>query len=293
MADRSRRAFAYAVQAALLWLFLVICRALPVDWASAFGGWIGRNLGPRMGQNKKAKRNLERALPENSTAENHRIMLGMWDNLGRVMAEYPHLPRICERLEGGRLEIVGIEHIHNMANSEKSGILFSAHLANWEVAPFSARHAGLSLGLIYRAPNNPWVDHLIRDARDNPNQFRKGSEGARSLFSLLRRGGTGAMLVDQKMNDGIPVPFFGRDAMTAPAIAQFAIRLGTTLVPARTERLNGARFRITVFPPLDVPTTGDRTADELKLMTRINAMIEGWIRAKPEEWLWLHRRWPN
>ena len=293
MVDRSNKRLGYAVQAALLWLFIAICRILPVDWASALGGGIGRTLGPRMGQNKKVLRNLERALPDNSPQENRRIMRGMWDNLGRVMAEYPHLSRICERLEGGRLEIVGIEHVHNMAKSGKSGILFGAHLANWEVAPYSARHVGLNLGLIYRAPNNEWVDRLLRGLRDAPHQFRKGSEGARALFGLLRQGGMAAMLVDQKMNDGIAVPFFGREAMTAPAIAQFAIRLGTILVPARTERLKGARFRITLFPALEMPNTGDRTADELALMTCINGMIEGWIRAKPEDWLWLHRRWPD
>ena len=98
------------------------------------------------------------------------------------------------------------------------------------------------------------------------------------------------MLVDQKMNDGIPVPFFGREAMTAPAIAQFAIRLGAVLVPVRTERLNGARFRITVYPPLEIPATGDRAADEHALMIRINAIVEDWVRDRPEQWLWLHRR---
>ena len=98
----------------------------------------------------------------------------------------------------------------------------------------------------------------LRRLRDTPMLFRKGSEGAKALFSLLKQGGHAAMLVDQKMNDGIAVPFFGRDAMTAPAIAQFAVRLGCVLVPVRTERLKGARFRITVYPPLDLPATGDR-----------------------------------
>jgi KDO2-lipid IV(A) lauroyltransferase len=89
------------------------------------------------------------------------------------------------------------------------------------------------------------------------------------------------------------VPFFGRDAMTAPAIAQFAVRLGCVLVPARTERLTGARFRVTVYPPLELPATGDRGADERAIMVAINQIVEGWIRERPEQWLWLHRRWPD
>lgn len=294
MADRGplHRA-GYVAQAAALALFLGLCRLLPVDWASGLGGWIGRTVGPAMGQSRKAARNLARAFPDNSAETNARIIDGMWDNLGRVVAEYPHLPGICAKLEGGRVEIQGIEIIRALATDGKPGILFGAHLANWEVQPFIARHTGLELALIYRAPNNEWVDRLLRRLRDAPLLFRKGQEGARALYSLLRGGGHVAMLVDQKMNDGIPVPFFGRDAMTAPAIAQFGLRLGCVIVPVRTERLKGARFRITVSPPLDLPNTGDRAADERAVMMRINGIIEGWVKARPEQWLWLHRRWPD
>jgi KDO2-lipid IV(A) lauroyltransferase len=290
---RPLRQIVYFAQAVMLAMFLGLCRLLPVDWASALGGWIGRTVGPYMGQSRKAARNLARALPENSPDDNRRIILGMWDNLGRVVAEYPHLPRICAQLEGGRVEVHGLDIVRGLIDDGKPGILFGGHLANWEVQPFIARHTGLELGLIYRAPNNEWVDGLLRRLRDAPLLFRKGQEGAKALFSLLRRGGHAAMLVDQKMNDGIAVPFFGREAMTAPAIAQFAVRLGCVLVPARTERLNGARFRITVYPPLVVPGTGDRTADERATMIRINALLESWIRERPEQWLWLHRRWPD
>jgi len=283
----------YLIQAVLLAAFLGFCRLLPVDWASSLGGWIGRTVGPRLAQTRKAERNLARAFPQNSAAENRRILDGMWDNLGRVIAEYPHLPRICAELEGGRVEIVGLETIRALAEDGKPGILFGGHLANWEVQPYIARHTGLELGLIYRAPNNEWVDRLLRRLRDTPMLFRKGEEGARALFALLRKGGHVGMLVDQKMNDGIPVPFFGRDAMTAPAIAQFGLRLGCVLVPTQTERLKGARFRVTVHPPLALNRTGDRAADERAVMVEINGMIEQWVRARPEQWLWLHRRWPD
>jgi KDO2-lipid IV(A) lauroyltransferase len=101
------------------------------------------------------------------------------------------------------------------------------------------------------------------------------------------------MLVDQKMNDGIAVPFFGRDAMTAPAIAELALRYDCTVLPARVERLPGAKFHVTVFPPHPLPTSGDKAADVLALMTTINATLEGWIRERPGHWFWLHRRWPD
>jgi KDO2-lipid IV(A) lauroyltransferase len=288
-----RRKAAYLVQAAAFAGFLIVCRVLPVDWASALGGAIGRALGPILGQSRIARRNLARAMPQNDAAANREIIRGMWDNLGRVVAEYPHLPRICDRLRGGRVEVAGLEHIDALLKDSRPAILFGGHIANWEVLAYIARHTGLDLAFIYRTPNNLFVDRMLRRLRDAPNQFRKGAEGARQLYAHLRRGGHAAMLIDQKMNDGIPVPFFGRDAMTAPAIAQLALRLECTLLPARTERLGGARFRITVYPPIAIARSGDRAADERLLMARINALVEGWIAERPAQWLWLHRRWPD
>ena len=101
------------------------------------------------------------------------------------------------------------------------------------------------------------------------------------------------MLADQKMNDGIPVPFFGRPAMTASALASLALRFDCDVLPARVERLGGAHFRLTVFPPLPLPRSGNSHADAAALMAQVNATMEGWIRDRPEQWFWVHRRWPD
>jgi KDO2-lipid IV(A) lauroyltransferase len=121
----------------------------------------------------------------------------------------------------------------------------------------------------------------------------KGGLAARRAIEALKEGRHLALLIDQKMNDGIPVPFFGRPAMTAPAVAQLALRFDCAVVPARVERTEGAHFRLVVSPPLEIVRTGDRNADILALMTRINSVLESWIRERPEMWFWLHRRWPD
>jgi Kdo2-lipid IVA lauroyltransferase/acyltransferase len=95
------------------------------------------------------------------------------------------------------------------------------------------------------------------------------------------------------MNDGIPVPFFGRPAMTAPALAVLALRFDCDVLPARVERLDGARFRLTVFPPLPLPRSGEPHADAAALMYLVNVTLEAWVRDRPEQWLWVHRRWPD
>ena len=108
-----------------------------------------------------------------------------------------------------------------------------------------------------------------------------------------RRGTHLSLLADQKMNDGIPVPFFGRPAMTAPALAVLALRFDCDVLPARVERLDGAHFRLTVFPPSPLPRTGKPHADAAALMACVNGTLEAWIRDHPEQWLWVHRRWPD
>jgi len=289
------RRVVHPLEAALVWFSSAAFRALPVDKASDLGGWIGRTLGPRLPGSKIARRNLTRAFPEKSAADIESILTAMWDNLGRTIAEYPHLDTVGDIGPGGRSELVGGEHIDLLRDDGVGGILVSGHIANWEVPSVCVRKRGVELALVYRAPNNPMVDTMLTGLREaaTSTHIPKGPQGARSLIRILAHGGHVGMLVDQKMNDGIPVRFFGRDAMTAPAAAQLALRFGIPIVPVRGERLEGARFRITVFPPVEPPATGDRNADIRIVMERLNGMLESWVRERPEQWLWVHRRWPD
>jgi KDO2-lipid IV(A) lauroyltransferase len=134
---------------------------------------------------------------------------------------------------------------------------------------------------------------MITRFRGDGELIPKGAVAARRAIAVLRRGTHLTMLADQKMNDGIPVPFFGRTAMTSSALASLALRFDCDVLPVRVERQGGARFRLTVFPRLPLPRSGDRHADVATLMARVNQILEEWIRDRPEEWFWLHRRWPD
>ncbi len=287
---RARHGLEYVLARVLFALF----GALPLDRASALGGWIGRNVGPRLAITARARANLRHAFPDLDAAGIERVTRGMWDNLGRVVAEYSHLGDF-HIYEDDRVEVIGVDHAERLRDDGIGGIFFAAHLANWELPSLAASQRGLPLVQIYRAANNPHVDRLIVRAREAVGgaHHPKSPAGARELLKALRRGEHLALLVDQKFNEGIAVPFFGRDAMTAPAPAELALRFQVPLVPVRAERLDGARFRVTVYPPMTLRDTGDRAADVLDAMTRINALFEDWIRERPEQWLWLHRRWPK
>ncbi|MBV9814923.1 MAG: lauroyl acyltransferase [Alphaproteobacteria bacterium] len=267
---------------------------VPLEWASAVGGALGRTIGPRLGITKRARLNIARALPELSQAEVSPLIAGMWDNLGRVVAEYPHLRRIRVFEPGGRVETRGFEHIDRAVATGRRMIIFSGHIANWEIGMLAAVQYGISVAQIYRAPNNPFIGRMITRFRGTGGELiPKGTVAARRAIAVLRRGSHLTMLADQKMNNGIPVLFFGRPAMTSSALAALALRFDCDVLPARVERLARARFRLTVFPPLPLPRSGDHHADVAALMTQVNRILEQWIRDRPGEWFWLHRRWPD
>lgn len=289
-----RHWLSYSAQALVAYPLFWLVRLLPMDWASGLGGWLGCTLGPRLGVSRRARHNLGRAFPDKNETEIEAIVRGMWENLGRTIFEFPHLHRLDTYAADDRVEVVGADHIDRLKDDGQPGIFFSGHFANWEVQALTVAHRGLPIHLIYRAPNNPLVERLFHHRRPAGCELLpKGSEGARRALKLLRDGEHLGMLVDQKMNDGIAVPFFGRDAMTAPAVAQFALRYACPVVPVRVERLAGFRFRVTHHDPITLVGGDDRQADIHAFMTRINAYLENWIRQRPEQWLWLHRRWPD
>jgi KDO2-lipid IV(A) lauroyltransferase len=284
----------YAIEALALRIGVALLGLLSVDAASNLGGFLGRHIGPRLPVSARARRNLRLVFPEKSAAEMEHILRGMWDNLGRVAAEYPHIGEISAP-ESGRIDWVDSAPVRAMRDEKRAGVLVSAHLGNWEVMPAAALRRGLDMTIIVREPNNPFVRPIIERLRSVAGGVRaaKGAPGAKAAFYALRQGRVLGLLCDQKMNEGISVPFFGIEAMTPTAPAQLALRLGCPLVPVRIERLGPARFRLSSFEALEPPGSGDRETDAVAIMAAFNEILEDWIRDKPEQWLWLHRRWPN
>ena len=293
MSSLGQRAQAAAMRAAVRLLH----RLGPVR-ASNLGGAVARHAGPWLTPSRTADANLRRALPELTQADRSRIVRQVWTNVGRTVGELPHLPSLRRTDHGPGWELDGEQHVRAALAERKPILFFSGHFGNWEMMLPIAGQYGIPLSGIYRAPSNAAVDDFIQSMRTaaihpEARMFAKGAAGAKQAMRTLAAGHSLGLLADQKMNDGIPVPFFGRPAMTAPAIAQFAIRYACPLLPARIDRLAPARFRIVCEAPLHAPDTGDRQADVLALMTTVNATLERWVRADPGNWLWLHRRWPK
>jgi KDO2-lipid IV(A) lauroyltransferase len=174
-------------------------------------------------------------------------------------------------------------------------MFLSGHLANWEMMPITGNLLGFDGATVVRPPNNPYVARYLQIQRGllgPKNQIAKHN-AMRRMIAQLRSGKALFMLADQKLNEGVPVPFFGRDAMTTPAPAALALKLGARILFATNRRAGGARFDVTVHPGPDFTPTGDEARDTLALTAAITRRIEEMVRADPAQWLWIHNRWPK
>ncbi|MEQ8331957.1 lipid A biosynthesis lauroyl acyltransferase [Nisaea sp.] len=294
MTDHPLKTLRFRIEAALVGGLLVIVRLLPLTTSSWIGGKLLQIAGPLLPAHRTARSNLERAFPEKDSSEIAGILRDMWNNLGRTAAEYPHHDTIkAEASE--RLEVHGGALLDELVTRPRPAVFFSAHLANWEVLPIASAVRGLPVNPVFRRPNNPFMTALFEDRRPHPDVqlIAKGPRAARELLKILKQNRSVALLIDQKLREGIPVQFFGRDAMTASAFAELAQFVDCDIYPTRVERLPGARFRATIYPPLAKPDTTDRKEAVRQLTQTATSMIEDWIRERPSEWFWVHRRWPD
>ncbi len=272
---------------------LAMFRALGPSRASNLGGVVAAAIGPLLPVSRAADRNLRAVFSNMDRPARRRLIRETWDNLGRTIAELPHLPSLELTDSGPGFAIQGSEHV-----CAGRAIYVSAHFGNWEALPVIAARHGVTVAPFYRAAKNVGVDAQIQALRkaavrhDAP-MFAKGVAGARSAVSYLSRGGALGLLVDQKLNDGILVPFLNIPAMTTPAAAAFALRFRCPVIPVYIIRTGPARLEMIVEPPLPVPDSGDRNADIHHLTNLINTSLGEWILKKPGAWLWLHRRWPK
>jgi KDO2-lipid IV(A) lauroyltransferase len=267
---------------------------LGVERASNVGGALLRALGPKVGTHKTVTRNLRIAFPDMSKTEREALALEAWERIGRSFAETAVMDQLTPA--SGRLEIVGKERLEAIRDSGKPVVFVSGHLSNFEVMAAVLVASGAPVQVTYRAANNPYVDRQIRDARARYGIklfAPKGGDGARELLAGLERGESVALLNDQKFSEGPEVTFFGQPVNAAPGPSRLALRFGTVMQPISVVRLPGVRFRVTAHEPIEVPSTGDRQADIARGVQAITTFVEDRVREVPEDWFWVHKRWPQ
>lgn len=284
--------FMHKVESRLARMMLGWLGNMPVEKAARRLGGITETLGPMIqAVHKRGHENLMLVYPDMTAAERSAILRGVWRNLGMTVGEFAHLPEI-----GARVSILHEERLEPYIAGGQQAIFFSAHMANWEAMSIALYERGLKYAVVYRAANNPLVDAQIierRAAAMSRRQIPKSKRGARDLVKSLNEGLSLCMLTDQKLNDGISAPLMGHPAMTTPAAARLSLKDNIPLVPLQLLREPGSRFTMTVHDPVTIEKTGDMKVDTQLLTEAMNDKLGQMILEHPDQWLWLHRRWPK
>jgi KDO2-lipid IV(A) lauroyltransferase len=308
----------YMLEAAVAYTLVFVFRLVPYKMGSATGGFVARVVGPMLAVSKVGLENLAEAFPDKTPRQHRQILRGVWDNLGRTIAELPNLGRLQDAtfleawpppdlrelaeksgraqsvtVRGKRNALVGAENFAAMMLHDGPVIVVTAHMGNWEMAPESAALLGMPVSVVYRPLANPYMNRFIAKLRAGKSDIVArdwlGAVGVRMV--LEGRGRLGILIDQRQILNSIPVPFFGRPAWTGTSVAKLALRHDAPIYGAWVQREKGTRFRITVTPPIKFPATGTEGERVRIILTRMNALVEAWVRERPDQWLWLHRRW--
>jgi KDO2-lipid IV(A) lauroyltransferase len=279
-------------------LVKIVRRFDPNRVADLTGRWM-RRLGPFLPEHRVGRANLRAAFPEKSAAEIERILLGVWDNLGRIGGEFAHLDRLwdidLDHLERGRIEgsRETIARFEALRDDGKAALVFAAHLGNWELPALAASVYGLESAVVFRRLNIPDINRLLNEVRsvNMGTLISTGLDAPVRAAYALERGVHVGMLVDQYFNRGVEVTFFGRRTLANPLLARLARQVDCPIHGVRAIRLPNHRFRVELTEAIAPVRDADGKIDVAGTMQLITSIVEGWIREYPEQWLWLHRRW--
>lgn len=287
------RALVWGLEAIFLWLFWLVMSALSPAQAARAGSRFFRWLGPRCRRQRFLKRNLSLAFPARGPAEIERLSLGVWENFGAVLAEYPHLASIAAAGDVPALDCLFDEGARRVVEECRPAVYVTAHTGNWELAAAAIVNAGVPLSVVYAPQGNPLVDRMLQRARHTLGcRFIAKKNALRRLLREIRSGRSVGILPDQRVDSGEFLPFFGRLAPTTTSPAWLALKNGCPLMPVQILRTSDGRYVAIFHKPIETAQRRATAEGILGLTVEINRMFEGWISRQPQQWLCMRRRWP-
>ncbi len=285
------------IVAMLISLTLWLIRLIPLKYAARMFESFARWLGPKIWRHKVVMENLAIAFPEMSIENREKLANDNWAQMARTLLEYIYLDEIfnleVEMEESDTIEIVNGEAFQKLRDDGLPAILFTGHIANFELLPMVSAKFGLQIQSMYRRPNNKYAASQVEQSRKTYGDklVASGAGASFQLMSALERGEHVGLLVDQKFRRGINIPFFGKEARTNPLLAKLARRYDCPVHGARTVRLPNGRFRLEITDELVLPRDDKGDIDIKGTTELVTKVVEDWVREYPEQWLWMHRRW--
>ena len=258
--------------------------------SSKISGKIFEIIGPFFRSKKVIYNNIKRALPEIDENNLKNIENSMWNNYGRIFAEYIFLKDFRYGKLASNVQIEGQEILNDIKENNKQVIFISGHLSNFELMAMFIEKSGINLSAIYRPLNNIFLNGIMENIRKRyicKNQIKKGLAGLKKLIKLKKKNYSTALMIDQRVSEGILSPLFNEKALTTTIPAQLVKKFNIPIVPVYIERIDGLKFKITINQPLYFP----QDTSQQQITDNLNQILEKFILSKPENWIWSHNRW--
>ena len=268
----------------------IVYKFLGLKISSHFSGKLFETFGPIFRSKNLIKTNIQRAIPKINSSKIKSITKDMWNNYGRTLSEYMFLKGFRNDQFRSNINITGKEILQKIKLEKTPVIFVSGHFSNFELMAMEIEKSGVNLSAIYRPLNNIFLNILMERIRKKyicKNQIKKGTSGVRELLRLYKKGYSIALMIDQRVSQGIKSKFFNEEAFTTTIPAQFIKKFNCKVVPITIERHNGVNFNIKVEKPIEF----SKNSSTEKITRELNIWLEKTILKNPGEWIWSHDRW--
>jgi len=282
--------FKYFFEYIFISILLFIFKLIGYENASNLGEKIGKLLGPYFRNKDKIINNLKQSNIGSNDSEREKIIKKMWGNYGRILSEYPYLKKFKKNSLNKYITVEGLDHLKEIKKNKKKVVFISGHFNNFELMAMQIENSGINVAAIYRPLNNFFLNNTMEKIRINDickKQIKKGKAGTRELIKLFNEGYSVALMIDQRVSEGIPVKFFNKTALTTTIPAQLVKKYDCEVVPVYIERFNKNYFKINFEKPLIFKK--DSSLDDITL--QLNEKLELMILKNPDQWIWSHDRW--
>ena len=282
--------FKYFLQFLLAIIFFAIFKILGPRNSSNIGGMIFEKIGPLFRSKKLIHSNIKKAIPNIDNDNLELITKSMWNNYGRIFAEYIFISQFRIGKLESKIKIEGQEILDEIIKLNKQVVFISGHLSNFELMAMCLEKSGIKLSAIYRPLNNIFLNNIMEKIRNKyicKHQIKKGIGGVKSLIRLMQNNFSTALMIDQRVSQGILSNFFKKPALTTTIPAQLVKKFNIPVVPVYIERIKEIEFKIVISKPI----VFDKNSSIQKITDDLNLVLEKMILKKPDQWIWSHNRW--
>ena len=280
----------YFFQFILTITFYGLFKLLGPKLSSKFSGFIFEFIGPYFRSKKIIQKNIKKAIPDVSDNNLKKITEAMWNNYGRVFAEYIFIKEFRIGKLSNQIDVDGKDILDEIIKTNSQVVFISGHFANFELMAMYLEKAGIKLSTIYRPLNNIFLNKILENIREKyicKNQIKKGIGGLKKLMLLKKNNFSSALMIDQRVSEGIPSKLFNQVALTTTIPAQIVKKFNIPVVPVYIQRIQDINFKITIGNPINF----SKDTSVKKITDELNIILEKMIMKKPEQWIWSHNRW--